>query len=373
MDTLTHALSGALVGRLFGQPAGRLSGVSALPGGDSGRPTVAQAMVTGFFAAAFPDVDALLLLVGEIAYLEHHRGITHSLLLAPLWAVLLAQLSTLPFRSLRGRRGSWRRLYPVTFAAIIIHIAGDLITQFGTMIFAPLSSARFGLGTTFIIDLGLTGLIVAGLAASAFLPRSRLPAAVALLAVIGWIGLGGWGRSEAITAGKRWAASDGIRALAIDAAPRPLSPFNWTVIVDDGAAFHVAHLNTRRREPLTASPDDDVLRRLRAPYRPPESAQWQVRPRWTGSASQQAFARTAWERPEFAFFRWFAMFPVHDASDERISLTLTERCAGFRDLRFEIPAREAVPFRYGLCQRVGAPGWTVYAPEGSGRRIVRGS
>ena len=46
-------------------------------------------------------------------------------------------------------------------AAIFVHILGDLITQFGTMILAPFSDQRFGWGTTFIIDLPFTGIILA--------------------------------------------------------------------------------------------------------------------------------------------------------------------------------------------------------------------
>ena len=58
----------------------------------------------------------------------------------------------------------------------VIPIAGDLITSYGTMIFAPLSDARFALGTTFIIDLYFSGIIVAGLVASRCWRATRAPA-----------------------------------------------------------------------------------------------------------------------------------------------------------------------------------------------------
>jgi inner membrane protein len=46
--------------------------------------------------------------------------------------------------------------------ALGAHIVGDLITGFGTIVFAPLSDWRAALGTTFIIDLWFSGIILAG-------------------------------------------------------------------------------------------------------------------------------------------------------------------------------------------------------------------
>ena len=54
-----------------------------------------------------------------------------------------------------------------TALSLAAHIAGDVITGFGTMVFAPLSRWRAALGTTFIIDLWFSGIILAGLIASA--------------------------------------------------------------------------------------------------------------------------------------------------------------------------------------------------------------
>ena len=54
----------------------------------------------------------------------------------------------------------------VCLLALGLHIAGDVITSFGTMIYAPFSNARVAWSTTFIIDLWFSGIIVAGLAAA---------------------------------------------------------------------------------------------------------------------------------------------------------------------------------------------------------------
>ena len=78
MDTLTHALSGALLARATAH-----SGYA--PGGLSLRARIA----VGSLAAAFPDCDIVVSPVSPLAYLYNHRGVTHSVLMLPLWAVLL--------------------------------------------------------------------------------------------------------------------------------------------------------------------------------------------------------------------------------------------------------------------------------------------
>ena len=366
MDTLTHALSGAIVGRLLARRSG--------PAESSGRaaPPVWQAVVTGLVAAAFPDIDFALGYVSEIAYLRGHRGVTHSLLLLPLWALLLSWLAARSLPASDGAKRSWRDFYVVAGAALLIHVSGDLITQFGTMIFAPLSDARYGWGTTFIIDLVVTGLLFVGLAASAIWRSSRIPAAAALVLTIGWIGIGAVGRNEAIAFAQSYAAANDIVPVTIDAAPRPASPFNWTAIVFDGERYHYAHVNTRRSKVLDAGPDDSFIRRLSAPYRPLALAQWQTRPKF-GERETQELARAVWAAEDFAFYRWFAMFPALDHAEDVAS---GSRCAGFRDLRFEMPGRDELPFRYGLCEApptgsdAKSHAWRLYELVAGSRRWI---
>src|SRR5689334_16626771 len=156
MDTLTHALSGALLARATAPR-------QAPPG------TLAKRMAAGFLACASPDLDIVITLLGPVAYLENHRGVTHSLILLPLWALLYSWILA---RVLREPRG-WRALYGLTAGSLALHVAGDVITTYGTMILAPFSDWRAQIGTTFIIDLWFSGIIVAGLLASAALRRSR--------------------------------------------------------------------------------------------------------------------------------------------------------------------------------------------------------
>lgn len=364
MDTLTHALSGALLARAICVRTPALAPVAPLTApavgrfsapwdGRAGALAPWQAVVVGTVAAAFPDIDFVVGWAGEMAYLRHHRGITHSLLLAPLWAALLAWIMSRWFALTRAQPGGWKSLYVIALASIAIHIAGDWITQFGTMLLAPLSDARFGLGAMFIIDLVFSGVLIAGLLAAAVFPRRRWPAVAGLALACGWVALAWDARGDAIAEGHRHAQRAGITAVEVEAMPRPASPFNWTVAVFDGERYHVAHLNTRRTEPLVATADDHFIRRFSAPYQPVALAKWQVLPRF-GDGSDAAWVREVWQHEALATYRWFAAAPVLVKTLERTNGDgSVERCAVFGDLRFGVPGREEAPFRYGVCLNGG--------------------
>jgi inner membrane protein len=360
MDTLTHALSGALLGRAL--TPSRPAPSPRVQRWFGPHVPVWHGVLLGFVAAAFPDSDVVLRFVSDLAYLRGHRGVTHSIVMLPLWALLLGWLASLAFR----RRDALRRYVWLSAAAIGIHIAGDWITQFGTMLFAPLTDARFGLGSVFIIDLVFSGIIVAGLVASALLWRSRVPALLALLLLPAWVGTTVVGKNEALAFARDYAERNGIQAQIIDAAPRPASPFNWSVFVFDGTRYHVAHVNTRRTEPLVARADDNFVRRFSAPYAPLQLAQWEQFEKFGSDAP--ALAREVWQHPDFEFFRWFAMYPLA----YRVEQTAQDTCVWYRDLRFGFPGRTSIPFRFGMCRNGPGSAWTLYAFDDiAGRAALR--
>ncbi len=335
MDTLTHALSGALLGRATApsEPA-------------EGRLSTGTRVAAGFLAGAFPDVDVLLSFVSPVAYLTLHRGPTHSLLLAPLFALLLAALFALLWR-----RYSWRAFYGVSLGAILIHIAGDWITSFGTLMLWPLSDHRFALSTTFIIDLWFTGILLVGLLASAVWRRSRAPAIAGLAVLAAYVGLQDFAHEQALEIGRRQAGPE----AAVTALPRPVSPFNWMVIVDDGERYRYASVRTVAGGPLLArlSP---WIEKLAAPYVPPERAVWDVAFRYGPDDATRTLAKAAWQAPGLAFFRWFAEAPL--AVDVRRGNPHT--CVWFQDLRFLTPGRDAWPFRYGACRKDPDGPWRAW-------------
>jgi inner membrane protein len=337
MDTITHALSGALIARAIAP--------SHTP---PGAPATRELVAAGMVAAVFPDTDILTTLISPITYLTLHRGVTHSFILLPVWAVLLALVMALATRKLPA----WRRYLPVCAAGVSIHVLGDWITSFGTMFLAPFWSTRFALGTTFIIDLIFTGIIVAGLLASLLWRNSRVPATAALVVLCGYVGLQGWLRQQAVGVGERYVQDNGLTGVQIDALPRPPLPSNWTVVLSNDEEYRFAHINLWRTSVPSAAPDAGLIGRMQAAFLPPERARWQVHPRFGLSAADHALALEAWGQKQFRFYRWFAELPAL----YRIDRGNPSTCVWFEDLRFLVPGRVVSPFRYGLC-REGAGPW----------------
>jgi inner membrane protein len=327
MDTLTHALSGALLARATAR---------------EGEP-VARRVAAGFLAAAAPDLDFLWTSGSSVDYVLHHRGITHSLVMLPLWACGVAWLLSKILREPRG----WRSLYGVTAAALALHVAGDLITSFGTMILAPFTDWRAAIGTTFIIDLWFSGIIVAGLLVSMLL-KSGKSAMGALAVLAAYVGFQYVLKEQALDFARAHARERGLKE--VQAHPRPVSPFNWAVFASDDEKHDMANVNLIRRVPKTWHPGDGFVARLDAAYQPLGSALWLTRYRY--GTQDSARVREAWNSPALRFFRWFAAVPAFDGEEKG--------CPYFVDLRFATPGREPPPFRFGVC-RAGDE-WRLASP-----------
>jgi len=348
MDTLTHALSGALLARA--------TTPSTLP-----PRAIPRRVAAGFFACAAPDLDFVIGFLGPVEYLQFHRGVTHSLLILPLWALVLSWV----LAKLLREPGGWRAVYGVCVLAISAHIAGDVITSFGTMVLAPFSNWRAAIGTTFIIDLWFTGIILVGLIAAAIFRRTRVPALVASLLLTGYVGFQWLQKQRAEEIGLNYAAARGLADATVQALPRPVSPFNWTVFVSDDKVHHFTHVNLVRQLPRTLEPDAGFIARLDAAYLPVAQARWETRSRYGESAQTRKLAREAWDASALAFFRWFADKPAFDG------ITQGSTCVWFADLRFLTPGRENMPFRYGVCRDRDAAPWRAYQRAGpTGRTRV---
>jgi inner membrane protein len=222
------------------------------------------------------------------------------------------------------------------------------------MIWAPLSDARLAWDTTFIIDLWLTGLLLVALLACALVRRSRLPALLGLAAVAGYVGFQAWLQQRAELLGYAYARENRIENAAVQALPRPVSPFNWMVIVATPERYHYTFVNLRRTEPRVVSAHDGFIARLDAPHLPLALAQWQSAPR-LGEGDARTLVQEAWEHRDFAFFRWFAAYPVLS----EVERSARSECVWFQDLRFLAPGRDRWPFRYGMCREGGGP-WRAF-------------
>jgi membrane-bound metal-dependent hydrolase YbcI (DUF457 family) len=314
MDTITHGIAGALVGKAFfadghvtaGSPRqefGATAGWRNEAAAATGRVAVFAATLGG----VFPDSDILVELFdrNRLAIIDSHRGVTHSFVCLPLWALGLALLTRgfcrwrkIPAPSLVVLTGSYA-------AGLAMHILLDLITSFGTMIWAPLSAMRVSWDLTFIIDFTLTAIVllpqvaawayreratqwlralflwglftlavfgVARLARSLGLPFSPWAAPIAALlfaailflpAVRGWgyrVSRRAWCRASmiafvvylglcfaanhvALQYVKDYAAREGLRVEQIAAIPLPPSLNDWSGLIRTPEGVHFASIN----------------------------------------------------------------------------------------------------------------------------------
>ena len=338
MDTLTHALSGALLGR------------ATAPVNDPNAIPLSRRVALGALAAAFPDIDVVVSGLSPLAYLYHHRGVTHSWVMLALWAIVLGWLCSKIWRN--GPR--WRAYAVVIAMGIAAHIVGDWITSFGTMMFAPLSDARIEIGTTFIIDLWFSGIIIAGLLACLIRRASRAPAIAGLALLCAYVVLQFVLQQRAVAFGESYARAANISNARVTALPRPPTPFNWMVVIEETGRYHYALVSLSRSVAPQLAPDAGFIARVGAPYLPLSQAQW-VRADRLGSKADMALAKEAMALPQFEFFRWFARYPVL----YRIDADNNETCVWFQDLRFFTPGRPSWPFRYGMCRGADLQ-WRAY-------------
>jgi membrane-bound metal-dependent hydrolase YbcI (DUF457 family) len=154
MDTITHGIAGALIGKAVF----RGEDMFASDPMNRGR-IITWSLMLG---AIFPDSDVLrdFFSSDRLLIVTWHRSVTHSLIMLPLWALLLAGIT----RAFAG----WRKWEAPSFAAlsgiyaagILSHILLDLVTTFGTMIWSPLQWSRPAWDLIFIVDFTLTAILL---------------------------------------------------------------------------------------------------------------------------------------------------------------------------------------------------------------------
>src|SRR5437764_14642273 len=96
LDNLTHTLTGLALSR---------AGLNRL---------TPRATAVLLLAANIPDIDVISSAWGSLAYLNYHRHLTHSLLLAPAMAALPLLLARVAARE-------WKMAYLVSLAGVASH------------------------------------------------------------------------------------------------------------------------------------------------------------------------------------------------------------------------------------------------------------
>ena len=156
MDTITHGIVGALAGKaLFAGRDVPARSTSGLQANAESSPIARVAIMACTVGSIFPDIDIFAGSIAKnpLAILEWHRNITHSFLMLPLWALLLAAMSLPIARWLQWKPPSFGKLTLIYAVGLATHIFLDVVTNFGTMVWSPLNiRARPGIGCSFSIS-----------------------------------------------------------------------------------------------------------------------------------------------------------------------------------------------------------------------------
>src|SRR3954467_12083649 len=132
-----------------------VGGVLARAGFDRLSPLATTTMLV---AANLPDADVVCTYWGDLAYLEHHRGITHSVLGLAIEAPLLAAIVVLCDRLFRRRRRSNvepARFLPLLLAAAVglaSHLLLDFSNSYGVKPWLPFDATWYYADLVFIVD-----------------------------------------------------------------------------------------------------------------------------------------------------------------------------------------------------------------------------
>src|SRR6266436_346365 len=136
MDTITHGIAGALIGKAMFRGEDMFAS----------RPMNRGRIITWslMLGAIFPDSDVFrdVFSHDRLLVITWHRSITHSLLLLPLWALLLAGIMRVFANSRKWEAPSFAALVGIYAAGILSHILLDLVTSFGTMVWSPVQWSR---------------------------------------------------------------------------------------------------------------------------------------------------------------------------------------------------------------------------------------
>lgn len=153
MDNLTHGLLGLAVGALR-RPDVR-------PGSPERASSTDRAvLLASVLAAELPDLDTLLARGDAVTVALHaHRGLSHSLVFAPVVALTATLMAWAVFR--QGTRPLPVFLSSLT-SVLFAHLLPDLWTGWGTRVLLPFSDARLSLDWTVVVDPWVTLPLVAG-------------------------------------------------------------------------------------------------------------------------------------------------------------------------------------------------------------------
>jgi inner membrane protein len=138
VDNLTHTLTGLALSR---------AGLNRF------HPRAALVLM---IAANAPDFDIVTLFGGTAWYFESHRGWSHSIVMAPVMALLSALIVCAIGRSVRG----WIAAWGIAIVGVASHLLLDWTNAYGIRFFMPFSGAWYRLDLNNLTDLWIWGVLL---------------------------------------------------------------------------------------------------------------------------------------------------------------------------------------------------------------------
>ena len=302
MDNLTHTLTGIAISQAGFNRKTRYATLALVIGSN------------------LPDIDSVSGFWGSVTYLEHHRGITHSIIgVATLGIALAAGIYLLGKRARPKATGpplDGRWLLLACCVATGSHLLFDFTNSYGVRPFLPFSGQWYAWGIEPIVDPLLWLALIAGLGLPALFrliteevgarkTGFQTGAIFSLCAIVALWGLRDFSHRRALN------MLDSIRyhqtdAQRLGAFPTFTNPFDWTGVVETSGAFYVLPVST-----LSASLE---LANARVFHKPGPSAA----------------LKTALETRTARVFMDFARFPWPEVIPTESGITVI-----VRDLRFQ--------------------------------------
>jgi inner membrane protein len=138
MDNLTHTLTGLMLSR---------AGLNRW---------YPRAGLVLLLSANVPDIDIVASLRGSLYYFEHHRGISHSVLIAPVMALLPVLVACAVGRTMRG----WLAAWGLAIIGVASHLLLDWTNAYGVRLLMPFSSQWLRLDLNDIVDLWIWAVLL---------------------------------------------------------------------------------------------------------------------------------------------------------------------------------------------------------------------
>jgi inner membrane protein len=302
MDNVTHTLFGVTLAR---------AGLQRV---------CPHATLLLILSANIPDIDIVALAGGSLAYLEAHRGYTHTFLALPVLALACVGLTALLTRT---RLPLWRA-WGVACAGVASHLLLDWTNSYGVRPFLPFSSRWFYLDLNGLYDLVMLAAMFLALALPWFVglvgseigvPKKRTGqgSAITVLLFLILFDYARWTLHENALNELNSRMYTGEQPVNVAALPDPVNPWQWTGVVETQDAFRLV-----RTDALSFNNGSDSL----IFSKPPQSA---------------AYGAAKATEP-FRYLSYFSRFPVWGFEPIELNSRVAKR-ADLTDLRFGTPGR----------------------------------